>query len=433
MSKLLDKILSRENMLEAYNQVKSNKGSAGIDGITIEKMDDYLRQNWRLTKELIKQRKYKPQPVLRVEIPKPNGGIRQLGIPTVMDRMIQQAIVQVISPICEPHFSDTSYGFRPNRSCEKAIMKLLEYLNDGYEWIVDIDLEKFFDTVPQDRLMSLVHKIIEDGDTESLIRKYLHSGVIINGQRHKTLVGTPQGGNLSPLLSNIMLNELDKELEKRGLRFVRYADDCVITVGSEASAKRVMYSVSRFIEKRLGLKVNMTKTKITRPRELKYLGFGFWKSSDGWESRPHQDSIRRFKLKLKKLTQRKWSIDLTRRIEQLNLSIRGWINYFSLGNMKSIVTSIDERLRTRLRVIIWKQWKKKSRRLWGLLKLGVPKWIADKVSGWGDHYQLVAQKSILKRAISKPVLEKRGLVSCLDYYLERHALKVILNCFQKAT
>ncbi|HEU0831249.1 TPA: group II intron reverse transcriptase/maturase, partial [Streptococcus pneumoniae] len=381
-------------------------------------------QNWRLTKELIKQRKYKPQPVLRVEIPKPDGGIRQLGIPTVMDRMIQQAIVQVMSPICEPHFSDTSYGFRPNRSCEKAIMKLLEYLNDGYEWIVDIDLEKFFDTVPQDRLMSLVHNIIEDGDTESLIRKYLHSGVIINGQRYKTLVGTPQGGNLSPLLSNIMLNELDKELEKRGLRFVRYADDCVITVGSEAASKRVMYSVSRFIEKRLGLKVNMTKTKITRPRELKYLGFGFWKSSDGWKSRPHQDSVRRFKFKLKKLTQRKWSIELTRRIEQLNLSIRGWINYFSLGNMKSIVASIDERLRTRLRVIIWKQWKKKSRRLWGLLKLGIPKWIADKVSGWGDHYQLVAQKSVLKRAISKPVLEKRGLVSCLDYYLERHALKV---------
>ncbi|HGP9727106.1 TPA: group II intron reverse transcriptase/maturase, partial [Streptococcus pneumoniae] len=403
---------------------KSNKGSAGIDGMTIEEMDNYLRQNWRLTKELIKQRKYKPQPVLKVEIPKPDGGIRQLGIPTVMDRMIQQAIVQVMSPICEPHFSDTSYGFRPNRSCEKAIMKLLEYLNDGYEWIVDIDLEKFFDTVPQDRLMSLVHNIIEDGDTESLIRKYLHSGVIINGQRYKTLVGTPQGGNLSPLLSNIMLNELDKELEKRGLRFVRYADDCVITVGSEAASKRVMYSVSRFIEKRLGLKVNMTKTKITRPRELKYLGFGFWKSSDGWKSRPHQDSVRRFKFKLKKLTQRKWSIDLTRRIEQLNLSIRGWINYFSLGNMKSIVASIDERLRTRLRVIIWKQWKKKSRRLWGLLKLGVPKWIADKVSGWGDHYQLVAQKSVLKRAISKPVLEKRGLVSCLDYYLERHALKV---------
>lgn len=424
MPELLDNILSRENMLEAYNQVKANKGSAGIDGITVEEIDNYLRQYWRPTKELIKQRKYKPQPVLRVEIPKPNGGVRQLGIPTVMDRMVQQAIVQIISPLCEPHFSETSYGFRPNRSCEKAIIKLLEYLNDGYEWIVDIDLEKFFDTVPQDRLMSLVHNIIQDGDTESLIRKYLHSGVVINGQRHRTLVGTPQGGNLSPLLSNIMLNELDKELESRGLHFVRYADDCVITVGSEAAAKRVMYSVSRFIEKRLGLKVNMTKTKIVRPSKLKYLGFGFWKSSEGWKSRPHQDSIQNFKRKLKQLTIRKWSIDLDSRIEKLNWLIRGWINYFSMTNMKSVMESIDERLRTRIRVIIWKQWKKKSKRLWGLLKLGVPKWIADKVSGWGDHYQLVAQKSVLKRAISKPVLIKRGLVSCLDYYLERHALKV---------
>ncbi|HEP1834298.1 TPA: group II intron reverse transcriptase/maturase [Streptococcus suis] len=424
MSQLLDNILSRSNMLEAYNRVKANKGSAGVDGVTIDDIDDYLRQHWRSTKRLIKQRKYKPQPVLRVEIPKPNGGIRQLGIPTVMDRIIQQAIVQVLSPICEPYFSETSYGFRPNRSCEKAIIKLLEYLNDGYEWIVDIDLEKFFDTVPQDRLMSLVHNMIQDGDTESLIRKYLHSGVVINGQCHKRLVGTPQGGNLSPLLSHIMLNELDKELENRGLHFVRYADDCVIAVGSEAAAKRVKYSVSRFIEKRLGLKVNMTKTKIVRPGKLKYLGFGFWKSSEGWKSRPHQDSIQGFKRKLKKLTTRKWSIDLDSRIEKLNWLIRGWINYFALTNMKSTMLSIDERLRTRVRVIIWKQWKKKSKRLWGLLKLGVPKWIADKVSGWGDHYQLVAQKSVLKRAISKPVLVKRGLVSCLDYYLERHASKV---------
>ena len=209
MSKLLDTILFRCNMLEAYNQVKANKGSAGIDGITIDDIDDYLRQHWRPTKELIKQRPYKPQPVLRVEIPKPNGGVRRLGIPTVMDRMIQQAIVQVISPICEPHFSEMSYDFRPNRSYEKAIIKLLEYLNDGYEWIVDIDLERFFDTVPHDRLMSLVHNIIQDGDTESLIRKSLHSGVVINGQRHKTLVGTPQGENLSPLLFNITLNELE--------------------------------------------------------------------------------------------------------------------------------------------------------------------------------------------------------------------------------
>ncbi|VDC43868.1 hypothetical protein FMV2238Y02_23460 [Streptococcus canis] len=237
-------------------------------------------------------------------------------------------------------------------------------------------------------------------------------------------MGTPQGGNLSPLLSNIMLNKLDKELESRGLHFVRYADDCVITVGSESAAKRVMPSISRFIEQRLGLKVNMTKTKIVRPSKLKYLGFGFWKSAEGWKSRPHQDSVQSFKRRLKRLTTRQWSIDLDSRIEKLNWLIRGWINYFALTNMKTVMAGIDERLRTRMRVIIWKQWKKKSKRLWGLLKLGVPKWIADKVSGWGDHYQLVAQKSVLKRAISKPVLAKRRLVSCLDYYLQRHALKV---------
>ncbi|GAY71749.1 reverse transcriptase and maturase, partial [Streptococcus canis] len=336
-----------------------------------------------------------------------------------MDRMIQQAIVQIISPICEPHFSETSYGFRPERSCEKAIIKLLDYLNDGYEWIVDIDLEKFFDTVPQDRLMSLVDNMIQDGDTESLIRKYLHSGVVVNGQRQKTLVGTPQGGNLSPLLSNIMLNKLDKELESRGLHFVRYADDCVITVGSEAAAKRVMHSISRFIEQRLGLKVNMTKTKIVRPSKLKYLGFGFWKSAEGWKSRPHQDSVQSFKRKLKRLTTRQWSIDLDSRIEKLNWLIRGWINYFALTNMKTVMAGIDERLRTRMRVIIWKQWKKKTKRLWGLLKLGVPKWIADKVSGWGDHYQLVAQKSVLKRAIPTRLTRISYAVFCLKQKLRK--------------
>lgn len=424
MSELLERILSQRNMNLAYEQVKRNKGASGVDGIRVEDVHRYIGENWPRIKSQIRERRYKPHPVLRVEIPKPQGGVRNLGIPVVMDRIIQQAIAQVISPICEIHFSEYSYGFRPNRSCEMAILQLLDYLNDGYEWIVDIDLEKFFDTVPQDKLMSLVHRIIEDGDTESLIRKYLQAGVMIKGRYESTPVGTPQGGNLSPLLSNIMLNELDKELEKRGLRFVRYADDCVITVGSEASAKRVMHSISRYIEKRLGLKVNMTKTRIVRPSQLKYLGFGFWKSRGKWQSRPHQESVQRFKRKLKQLTSRKWSIDLTYRIEKLNQTIRGWINYFSLGDMRSAMKKVDERLRTRIRVIVWKQWKKKSKRLWGLLKLGVPKWIADRVSGWGDHYQFVATKSVLNRAISKQVLFRRGLVSCLDYYLESHALKV---------
>lgn len=424
MSQLLTQILSKENMMTAFTKVCANKGSAGVDGITVTDIGLYLNKNWRTIKSQILAKKYKPQPVLRVEIPKPQGGKRNLGIPTIVDRIIQQAIVQVITPLCEPHFQETSYGFRPNRSCEMAILKLLDYLNDGYTWIVDIDLEKFFDNVPQDRLMSYVHNLINDGDTESLIRKYLQAGVMIQGKYHDTPVGTPQGGNLSPLLSNIMLNELDKELMARGLRFVRYADDCVITVGSRASAIRVMHSVTRYIEKRLGLKVNASKTKITKPTGLKYLGFGFWcqPKTNQWLSRPHQDSVKRFKEKLKLLTSRKHSIDLDTRLQRLNWLIRGWINYFRIGVMKTALTNIDNHLRTRLRVIIWKQWKTKAKRRWGLLKLGVPRWLANKVSGWGNHYQLVACKSVLNRAISKPVLTKRGLVSCLDSYMERHVM-----------
>ena len=262
----------------------------------------------------------------------------------------RQSIAQIISPMCEPLFSENSYGFRPNRSCEMAIRELLIFLNEGYEWIVDIDLEKFFDNVPQDRLMSLVHNIINDGDTESLIRKYLKAGVMVEGKYEKTDKGTPQGGNLSPLLSNIMLSELDKELEKRGLRFVRYADDCVIAVRSEASAKRVMYSITDWIERKLGLKVNATKTRITRPMKLKYLGFGFYKDSKAkeWKCRPHTDSVNKFKRKLKNLTIRKYSMNFRKRIERINQVIRGWINYFSLSSMKTVMNDIDAHLRTQL-------------------------------------------------------------------------------------
>ena len=224
MSELLEKILSKDNMNTAYKRVCANKGAEGVDEVTVEELGDYIKENWARIRNQIRSREYKPQPVRRVEIPKPNGGVRKLGIPTVMDRVIQQGIVQVISPMCEPLFSEWSYGFRPNRSCEMATRQLLEYLNEGYEWIVDIDLEKFFDNVPQDKLMSLVHDIINDGDTESLIRKYLKAGAMTPQGYKETKLGTPQGGNLSPLLSNIMLNELDKELETRGLRFTRYAD-----------------------------------------------------------------------------------------------------------------------------------------------------------------------------------------------------------------
>ena len=266
--------------------------------------------------------------------------------------------VKVIE-LAEPHFSENSYGFRPGRRAQQAVIKLLEYLNDGYEYIVDIDLEKFFDNVPQDKLMTLVGKLIHDPDTESLISKYLKAGVMVRGQYEKTEKGTPQGGNLSPLLSNIMLNELDKELEARKLRFVRYADDCVITVGSSAAANRVMHTITDWIERKLGLKVNMTKTKVTRPSGLKYLGFGFWKDGkDGkWKARPYQDSVSKFKRKLKELTKRSWSVPMDLRIQKLNEVIRGWINYFKIGSMKTKLEEIDERLRTRMRIVIWKQWK----------------------------------------------------------------------------
>ena len=426
MSELLNKILDRENMNQAYQKVKANKGSAGIDEVSVEELNQYIKDNWKSIKKQIVSRTYRPQPVKRIKIPKPNGGTRNLGIPTVMDRVIQQAMVQIISPICEEHFSESSYGFRPKRSCEMAVMKLLEYINDGYLWIVDIDLEKFFDNVPQDKLMSYVHIIINDGDTESLIRKYLKAGIMENGKYEKSEKGTPQGGNLSPLLSNILLNELDKELEKRGLHFTRYADDCVITVKSEASAKRVMYSITSWIERKLGLKVNMTKTRITKPNDLKYLGFGFYydKSTKTWKLRAHESSIKKFKQALKRLTIRKNSMKMEERIRKLNQVIRGWINYFSICNMKTNMEKIDAHLRTRLRVIIWKQWKVPNRRQWGLQKLGIGKDLARQTSYMGNHYQWVVTKTCVVRAISKRKLTQKGLVSCLDYYTKQHTLKL---------
>lgn len=418
MSALLEKILSRDNMFEALKRVKANKGAGGIDGISVEEIDQYLRENWVNIRDRIRRRRYKPQPVRRVEIPKPNGGVRNLGIPTVVDRVIEQAIAQVLTPIAELHFSEYSYGFRPNRSAHQAIIKLLEYFNDGYTYIVDIDLEKFFDNVPQDKLMTLVHNLINDPDTESLIRKYLNAGVMVKGKYEATTKGTPQGGNLSPLLSNIMLNELDRELERRGLHFVRYADDCVITVGSSAAANRVMATVTKWIEKKLGLKVNATKSKVTKPMNLKYLGFGFWKdSSNGkWKARPHRDSIKQFERKLKQLTKRNWSVSMDYRIMKLNQVIRGWINYFRIGSMKTALARIDEHLRTRMRIVVWKQWKTSEKRIWGLRKLGAPMWMAKQSAGFHDHYQAVAKTAGL-RLINKEVLARRGLISCLDYYL----------------
>lgn len=416
MGQLMEQILSRGNMRMAYKKVKANKGAGGVDGISIEEVDEYLKENWTDIKEKILKRKYKPQPVLRVEIPKPNGGVRKLGIPTVVDRVIEQGVAQVLTPMFEPKFSEYSYGFRPGRRAQQAIIKLLEYLNDGYTYIVDIDLEKFFDNVPQDKLMYLVGKTVKDPDVISLVTKYLRAGIMIRGRYEDTSIGTPQGGNLSPLLSNIMLDELDKELQARGLHFVRYADDCVITVRSSAAANRVMHTVTSWIDRKLGLKVNATKSKVTKPMNLKYLGFGFVKMNGKWEARPHKDSLERFKRKLKSLTSRSWSVSMDYRILRLNQVIRGWVNYFRICKMKHNMKKIDEHLRNRMRIVIWKQWKTRQKRMWGLKKLGAADWMARQSVGFVDHYQAVAKTTGL-RLISKEILARRGLISCLGYYL----------------
>lgn len=423
--RLIEQILEVNNVRTALEKVISNKGAAGIDGMKVEDLRDYMNANWKSIKQSILERSYNPAPVRRVEIPKPNGGVRKLGIPTVVDRTLQQSIVQILTPVFEAEFQENSYGFRPGRSCEQAVLKLLEYLNEGYDWIVDIDLEKFFDNVPQDKLMSYVGRVIHDPDTESLIRRYLKSGVMENGMYEATELGTPQGGNLSPLLSNVMLNELDKELVNRGLRYVRYADDCVIAVGSSASANRVMHTITRWIEHKLGLKVNATKTHVCRPSQLKYLGFGFYKSpqTKQWTARPHETSVEKFQRKLKKLCKRSWSISMTDRIAMLNSVTRGWINYFSVGAMKGRMEKIDEHLRTMLRKVIWKQWKTPRKRAWGLRKLGINNDLAKLTSYCGNRYEWIVRRTCVARAISKEILTRRGLVSCLDYYMIRHSLK----------
>ena len=420
---LLEKVLDDKNLFDAYKQVYKNKGTSGVDGITVDELGYYMFEHKEKIKEQIRTRKYKPSPVRRVYIPKENGDKRGLGILTVVDRLIQQAIVQVLTPIYEKQFSEISYGFRPNRSCEMAIIKLLEYFNDGYTWVVDIDLQKFFDTVCHDRLISIIMKTVHDGELVSLIRKYLISGVMENGVVSPTKVGTPQGGNLSPLLSNIMLNELDKELEKRGLRFTRYADDCIIVVQSEKAANRVMESITKFIEKKLGLKVNVEKSKVARPNQIKYLGFGFYYIKTGIiKPKPHLKSIQKFKRKLKQLTKRSWSISLDERIIKLNQVIRGWINYFRIADMKGNMEMIGGHLRHRIRCGIWKQWKTPQKRMKCLIKLGLDKDTAKSCSYSRKSYWQTSHCIPIDRAISNDRLKRKGLVFPLDHYLKVHTI-----------
>lgn len=418
---LLNELLSDENLKIAKQRVKKNKGASGIDGMEVKELDEYLSKHLDEIKEQIRNKKYSPKPVKRVEIPKPDGGVRNLGVPTVVDRFVQQAIAQVLTPIYEPKFSESSYGFRPNRCCEMAILKALEFMNDGYQWVVDIDLEKFFDNVNHDKMISLIMKDVKCGEIVSLINKFLKSGIMIDDEYKESVIGTPQGGNLSPLLSNIMLNQLDKELEARGLRFTRYADDCIILVGSSKAADRVMKNVSIFIESKLGLKVNMTKSKVSKPNDIKYLGFGFFMDkNDGlWKAKPHAKSVEKLKLKLKKLTSRRWSISFDERLEKIKKTIVGWTNYYKIGYWKDVARMVDAHVRFRLRMCIWKQWKKVNTKKKALISLGVPKREAWMLANCRKAYARCAS-SFLNNVLTNKRLKERGLVFLLDQYNLKH-------------
>lgn len=420
-SSLMVQVLSKDNLNAAYLQVVRNKGAAGVDGMTVEELGAYLSENGESIREKLRTRKYKPQPVRRVEIPKPEGGTRKLGVPTVVDRFVQQAVAQVLTPIFEEQFHDHSYGFRPNRCAQQAVLKALEMMNDGHSWVVDIDLAKFFDTVDHDKLMTIFGRTIKDRDVISVVRKFLVSGVMIDDEYEDTVVGTPQGGNISPLLANIMMNELDKELEARGLDFVRYADDLIIMVGSRQAAERVMKSVTRFIEERLGLKVNAEKSRVDKPKGIKYLGFGFYYDSfaKGYKARPHPKAVAKFRAQVKKYTCRSWGVSNGYKVRKLNQLIRGWINYFKIGSMKGLCERLDRQIRYRLRMCIWKHWKTPKNKEKNLVKLGVPRWAAHKVANTGNRIAHMCHNGWVQKAISNKRLAEYGLISMLDYYTAR--------------
>ena len=415
-NELLEKILSRDNMNLAYKRVKANKGASGIDDMQVDELLQYLKENGKQIKEDIRQGKYNPKAVRRVEIPKADGSKRKLGIPTVVDRVIQQAIAQELSKIYEPIFSENSYGFRPNRSCHDAILKAKEIMNNGYKWVVDIDLEKFFDTVNQDLLISIIRRTVNEDKAVSLIRKYLQAGVLVNGVFEKTEKGTPQGGNISPILSNIMLNELDKELEKRGLQFVRYADDCIIFTKSKKAAERVMESITKFIEKKLRLKVNRQKSKVDRPWRIKYLGFSFYQTKGKIEIRIHPKSVARFKDKIRIITSRSNAMSMETRYKKLKQTTVGWVNYFKITNMQKIVQKLDKWIRRRIRMCYWKQWKTSKNRKKNLIDLGLSKDKAWRYTWSRKGYWRISNTPGLAIALNNKTLERLGYTSLSSAY-----------------
>ena len=415
-STLLEKVIDRKNLNLAYKQVKGNGGSHGVDGMTVEKLLPYLKQHGDQLKQDLLECKYRPQPVRRVEIPKPDGGVRLLGVPTVVDRMIQQAIAQVLVPIFEKEFSDHSYGFRPGKSAHDAIKQAQVYVTEGYTVVVDIDLEKFFDRINHDKLMYLLSKRIMDKRLLRLIRRYLESGIMIDGLVSPSREGASQGGPLSPLLSNVMLHELDKELEKRGHRFCRYADDCNIYVKSKRAGERIMISITQFIEQRMKLKVNRDKSAVDYASRRKFLGFSFYKMKDEYRIRVDAKSIKRLKDKLRQLTARSAGWSMEARIYRLNLMIRGWVNYYSLADMQKLCIRLDEWLRRRLRMCYWKQWKKIKTRHDNLVRLGIPTYKAWEYANTRKGYWHIANSWILSGTLSNSFFEKAGLIGLSTIY-----------------
>lgn len=409
---LINEILSRENMLSALKAVKRNKGAAGIDKISVEELDEYFKKNWTKIKTDILEKKYKPQPVRRVYIPKANGKQRPLGIPTVADRVLQQAISQKFVKIFDDKFSKYSHGFRPNRSCHTAMKQVLAYLNDGYEWIIDLDIEKYFDTVNHDKLISILREEMNDAVTLNLVRKFLKAGIMENGVICQNEKGVPQGGPLSPILSNIYLDKLDKELENRGLRFTRYADDVVIFCKSEMAAERVMKSITSWLERKLFLKASAAKTRVTRPTKSEFLGFGFWKNSKEWKCKPLKDRKKRLYAKCKEILLRKRAaaVPLAVTFIKLNQVIRGWINYYKIGSMKQFIDEFGQWLRHKVRVVIVKQWKR-------------PKTIYKNLMKLNKQYKCnMSDEDIFKVANSRLGLYRQCSMNVINYLLSPKVL-----------
>jgi group II intron reverse transcriptase/maturase len=413
---LLEHILERGNLNAAYKRVKQNDGSPGVDKMKVESLLSFLRQHGESLKQSILGGTYKPQPVLRVEIDKPDGGVRLLGIPTVTDRMIQQAISQILAPIFEAEFSDHSYGFRPKRNAHQAIKQAQGYINEGYKTVVDIDLEKFFDRVNHDKLMYLLSQRIEDKRLLKLIRSYLESGVMIGGLFSPSDEGTPQGGPLSPLLSNVMLHELDKELEKRGHRFCRYADDCNIYVKSKRAGSRVMTSIGTFIEEELQLRVNQTKSAVDSPTRRKFLGFSFYFAKGGVKVKLHAKSLDRVKAKVKTYTRRSNGKSIEERITDLDFLIKGWVNYYKIADMRKHCQRLDEWMRRRLRMCIWKQWKKIKCRHRNLVKLGINYFKAWEYANTRKAYWRTSNSPILACSLTNNYFKDLGLFSFTEVY-----------------